>query len=129
MVLSLIVNMLTKNSKTYFSSYSIVTFLIIDKKVFQSIQKVYFRQTLGQISVKHGNKTPSNTGTEYRQIRELLIFYLFFDIISIYIFAIKNITNMDTKYRPRIAEKLLKRKLVGKGAVLLEGPKWSFHTI
>ena len=35
---------------------------------------------------------------------------------------------MATEYKPRIADKLLKRKLAGKGAVLLEGPKWCCKT-
>lgn len=36
--------------------------------------------------------------------------------------------NVITKYRPRIADKLLERKLKGKGAVLLEGAKWCGKT-
>ena len=32
------------------------------------------------------------------------------------------------KYRPRIADNLLKRKLKGKGAVLIEGAKWCGKT-
>lgn len=32
------------------------------------------------------------------------------------------------KYRPRIADKLLERKLKGKGAVLVEGAKWCGKT-
>ncbi len=36
-------------------------------------------------------------------------------------------TNVDT-YRPRIADNLLARKLRGKGAVLIEGPKWCGKT-
>ena len=35
---------------------------------------------------------------------------------------------MITKYKPRIADRLLERKLAGKGAVLLEGPKWCGKT-
>ena len=35
---------------------------------------------------------------------------------------------MKTVYKPRIADKLLMRKLAGKGAVLLEGPKWCGKT-
>ena len=35
---------------------------------------------------------------------------------------------MVTKYKARIADKLLERKLAGKGAVLLEGPKWCGKT-
>lgn len=35
---------------------------------------------------------------------------------------------MKTEYRPRIADQLLQRKLAGKGAVLLEGPKWCGKT-
>ncbi len=35
---------------------------------------------------------------------------------------------MVTEYKPRITDKLLKRKLAGKGAVLLEGPKWCGKT-
>ena len=31
-------------------------------------------------------------------------------------------------YRPRIADKLLERKLKGKGAVLIEGAKWCGKT-
>ena len=31
-------------------------------------------------------------------------------------------------YKPRIADKLLVRKLAGKGAVLIEGPKWCGKT-
>ena len=34
---------------------------------------------------------------------------------------------MDT-YKPRIADSVLARKLVGKGAVLIEGPKWCGKT-
>ena len=33
-----------------------------------------------------------------------------------------------TKYKHRIADKLLKRKILGKGAVLIEGPKWCGKT-
>lgn len=36
-------------------------------------------------------------------------------------------TKIET-YRPRIADKLLARKLKGKGAVLIEGPKWCGKT-
>jgi len=35
---------------------------------------------------------------------------------------------MLTEYKPRIADRLLARKLVGKGAVLLEGAKWCGKT-
>ena len=31
-------------------------------------------------------------------------------------------------YKPRIADRLLVRKLAGKGAVLIEGPKWCGKT-
>ena len=33
-----------------------------------------------------------------------------------------------TKYKPRIADKILERKVRGKGAVLIEGPKWCGKT-
>ncbi|MBR5769000.1 MAG: ATP-binding protein [Clostridia bacterium] len=35
---------------------------------------------------------------------------------------------MTDKYRPRVADEILKRKLEGKGAVLIEGPKWCGKT-
>ncbi|MBR1514576.1 MAG: ATP-binding protein [Bacteroidales bacterium] len=35
---------------------------------------------------------------------------------------------MKAKYKPRIADRLLARKLAGKGAVLVEGPKWCGKT-
>ena len=35
---------------------------------------------------------------------------------------------MDAEYIPRIADALLTRKLAGKGAVLIEGPKWCGKT-
>lgn len=35
---------------------------------------------------------------------------------------------MTTDYKPRIADRLLRRKLAGKGAVLLEGAKWCGKT-
>ena len=35
---------------------------------------------------------------------------------------------MDKLYKPRIADKLLQRKLAGKGAVLIEGAKWCGKT-
>ena len=35
---------------------------------------------------------------------------------------------MTTEYKPRIADRLLTRKLAGKGAVLIEGPKWCGKT-
>ena len=35
---------------------------------------------------------------------------------------------MKTDYKPRIADGLLARKLAGKGAVLIEGPKWCGKT-
>ena len=35
---------------------------------------------------------------------------------------------MEMKYRPRVADRLLARKLEGKGAVLLEGAKWCGKT-
>ena len=31
-------------------------------------------------------------------------------------------------YKPRIADRLLVRKLAGKGAVMIEGPKWCGKT-
>ena len=31
-------------------------------------------------------------------------------------------------YKPRIADRLLTRKMAGKGAVLIEGPKWCGKT-
>lgn len=40
---------------------------------------------------------------------------------------IQYMTKIET-YRPRIADKLLARKLKGKGAVLIEGPKWCGKT-
>ena len=36
-------------------------------------------------------------------------------------------TNMK-KYKKRIADEILKKKLEGKGAVLIEGPKWCGKT-
>lgn len=33
------------------------------------------------------------------------------------------------EYRERIADKILAKKLKGKGAVLIEGPKWCGKTI
>ena len=33
-----------------------------------------------------------------------------------------------SRYKHRIADKLLSRKLLGKGAVLIEGPKWCGKT-
>ena len=35
---------------------------------------------------------------------------------------------MDSYYKPRIADQLLVRKMAGKGAVLIEGPKWCGKT-
>lgn len=35
---------------------------------------------------------------------------------------------MATEYKPRIVDKILARKLAGKGAVLIEGPKWCGKT-
>lgn len=35
---------------------------------------------------------------------------------------------MRTEYKPRVADRLLSRKLSGKGAVLIEGPKWCGKT-
>lgn len=35
---------------------------------------------------------------------------------------------MTTEYKPRITDRLLTRKLAGKGAVLIEGPKWCGKT-
>ena len=35
---------------------------------------------------------------------------------------------MDNMYKLRIADRLLARKLAGKGAVLIEGPKWCGKT-
>lgn len=35
---------------------------------------------------------------------------------------------MKFSYKPRIADKLLKRKLAGKGAILIEGAKWCGKT-
>lgn len=35
---------------------------------------------------------------------------------------------MNREYKQRIADKLLARKLAGKGAVLIEGPKWCGKT-
>ena len=32
------------------------------------------------------------------------------------------------EYKPRIADGILARKLMGKGAVLIEGPKWCGKT-
>lgn len=35
---------------------------------------------------------------------------------------------MISVYKARIADKLLARKLAGKGAILIEGPKWCGQT-
>ena len=35
---------------------------------------------------------------------------------------------MDNNYKLRIADKLLSRKMAGKGTVLIEGPKWCGKT-
>ena len=35
---------------------------------------------------------------------------------------------MGNMYKPRLADRLLVRKLAGKGAVLIEGPKWCGKT-
>ena len=35
---------------------------------------------------------------------------------------------MDIKYKPRIVDRILTRKMAGKGAVLIEGPKWCGKT-
>lgn len=35
---------------------------------------------------------------------------------------------MEVRYKPRIADRILTRKLAGKGAVLIEGPKWCGKT-
>lgn len=35
---------------------------------------------------------------------------------------------MNETYKPRITDKLIERKLKGKGAVLIEGPKWCGKT-
>lgn len=35
---------------------------------------------------------------------------------------------MEINYKPRIADKLLAKKLASKGAVLIEGPKWCGKT-
>ena len=40
----------------------------------------------------------------------------------------QHILNMITEYKHRIADQLLKRKLAGKGAVLIEGAKWCGKT-
>ena len=35
---------------------------------------------------------------------------------------------MDNNYKLRIVDKLLSRKMAGKGVVLIEGPKWCGKT-
>ena len=37
-------------------------------------------------------------------------------------------SNIMVKYKQRIADRLLARKVLGKGAVLIEGPKWCGKT-
>ena len=49
-------------------------------------------------------------------------------IISIFAAKLSNKRKMDNMYKPRIADRLLIRKLAGKGAVLIEGPKWCGKT-
>ena len=44
------------------------------------------------------------------------------------IFAIEIKSNVMAKYKQRIADRLLVRKVLGKGAVLIEGPKWCGKT-
>lgn len=44
------------------------------------------------------------------------------------IFALKLFGMKNDEYKPRIADELLKRKLKGKGAVLIEGAKWCGKT-
>ena len=55
--------------------------------------------------------------------------------VVIFIILVYNMVNMKEnevfrmkKYRKRIADDILKRKLEGKGAVLIEGPKWCGKT-
>ena len=45
-------------------------------------------------------------------------------IISIFAVKLSSKRKMGNMYKPRIADRLLVRKLAGKGAVLIEGPKW-----
>ena len=50
-----------------------------------------------------------------------------FPINDGFLYICKN-SNPMSDYKPRIADALLKRKLAGKGAVLIQGPKWCGKT-
>lgn len=49
--------------------------------------------------------------------------------IEIYIVPLQTKYDISMEdYRPRVVDALLKRKLAGKGAVLIKGPKWCGKT-
>ena len=78
-------------------------------------------QTAEQIRHKRRNKFTTND----RKFENYLVVP-----IKLRIFATENQSTIIMKktYKPRIADRLLSRKLGGKGAVLIEGPKWCGKT-
>ena len=68
-----------------------------------------------QITEISSANSPNNFRPNYR-----------IEIISVY--SQKERIRMISTYKARIADKLLARKLAGKGAILIEGPKWCGKT-
>ena len=82
-------------------------------------------QTTEQIYNKRPNEIVTNNRINTPQTTEKALKYLCNSIIiSIFAAKLSNKRKMDNMYKPRIADRLLIRKLAGKGAVLIEGPKW-----
>jgi predicted AAA+ superfamily ATPase len=94
-----------------------------------STQKLHFSIKIPIQNYKQPSQTFTNDRTKSPQTTEKpkKIWTIQYKSVTL---RTKSTTNkmMDNMYKPRIVDRLLARKLAGKGAVLIEGPKWCGKT-
>jgi hypothetical protein len=92
-------------------------------------QRSWLQNKSERILHKQPNKIITNNRIKSPQITEKASKDLYNSIIiSIFAAKLSNNRKMGNMYKPRLADRLLVRKLAGKGAVLIEGPKWCGKT-
>ncbi len=85
-----------------------------------------FANRRNKISPIVGIKSRQSSEKFFANRRKTIVIFIF--LVYNKYESIGNEVFLMKKYRKRIADDILKRKLEGKGAVLIEGPKWCGKT-
>ena len=89
------------------------------------IYKNPFHDSPNEISINNRTKIPQTT--EQKSLKSPKTINYFWRFAIKVVFCGLN-SNVMVKYKQRIADRILERKVLGKGAVLIEGPKWCGKT-